>query len=61
MNSQREKPVFTYPEVEVFYQSDFAIPREKVEPLLNLPGETMAEDLRKMLNDAILHFEFFQV
>lgn len=60
MNNQREKPVFTHPEVEVFYKYDFAIPREKVEPLLNLPRETLAEDLRKMLNDAILHFEFFQ-
>ena len=60
MKSQREKPVFTHPEVEVFYQHDFAIPREKVESLLNLPRETLAEDLKKMLNDAILHFEFFR-
>lgn len=60
MKSQREKPVFTHPELEVFYQYDFAIPREKVEPLLKLPKETLVEDLGEMLNDAILHFEFFQ-
>ena len=33
MSNQKEKPVFTHPEIEVFYQYDLAIPREKVEAL----------------------------
>lgn len=60
MKQQRNKPVFTHPEIEALYQYDFAIPREKVEAILQLPRESLIEDLRKVLRDSIDNFDFFR-
>ena len=55
-----QQPNFNHPEVKVFYEHDLNIPREKVEAVLQLPRETLVEDLRKMLRDAIDRYEYFK-
>lgn len=60
MKHQRNKPVFSHPEIEALYQHDFAIPREKVEAILQLPRNSLIEDLKKVLRDSIDNFEFFK-
>ncbi len=53
-------PDFNHPEVRAFYEYDLSIPKEKVEEILQLPRETLIEDMETMLMDTIQRDEFFR-
>lgn len=54
-----KKPSFTHPEVEMLYQQDLDIDYDIVKGLLELPDETLIEDLELVLTDAIRRYEYF--
>jgi len=54
-----KKPSFTHPEVEELYQQDLDIDYDIIEGLLELPDETLIEDLELVLTDAIRRYEYF--
>ena len=60
MENSNQLPKFIHPEVEVIYNYDLNIPSEKIEAILQLPRETLIEDLKTVLNDAILRFDYFE-
>lgn len=60
MSLNIELPKFNHPEVSVFYEYDLSIPKEKVIPILELPRDTLIEDLETMLMDTIKRDAFFR-
>ncbi len=60
MEHNIELPNFNHPEVSVFYEYDLSIPKEKVIPILELPRETLIEDLETMIMDSIQRDSFFR-
>ncbi len=55
-----QKPKFTHPEIEQLYQFGFDIPEEVILELLELPHESLIDDLEKVIDDAINRFEYFK-
>jgi len=60
MSNRTERPSFHHPEVEVLYDHDFTIPRANVKAILQLPRETLIQDLRRILQDAIERYPYFR-
>lgn len=52
-------PKFNHPEVHVFYEYDLSIPKKEVAKVLELPRETLIEDMEMMLMDCIERYEYF--
>jgi len=53
-------PDFNHPEVRVFYEYDLSIPKEKVEAILQLPRETLIEDMETMIMETIDRDKYFR-
>lgn len=53
-------PNFNHPEVRVFYEHDLSIPKETVAQILQLPRDTLIEDMESILMDVIHRDEFFR-
>lgn len=53
-------PDFNHPEVRAFYEHDLYIPKEKVEAILQLPRETLIEDMETIIMDTIQRDKFFR-
>lgn len=53
-------PALHHPELEDLYRYDLRIPAEKVEAILRLPRETLVEDLKAILRDAVHRYAFFK-
>lgn len=53
------KPDFTHKEVEWLYENDLYFPGEKIDALLELPKETLANDLEMVLLDSINRYKYF--
>jgi hypothetical protein len=54
------RPALHHPELEDLYRYDLRIPAEKVEAILRLPRETLAEDLKAILRDAVQRHASFR-
>jgi hypothetical protein len=53
-------PALHHPELEDLYRYDLRIPAEKVEAILRLPRQTLVEDLKAILRDAVNRYAFFK-
>ncbi len=53
-------PNFNHPEVRAFYEYDLSIPKEKVEQILQLPRETLIEDMETIIMETIQRGDFFK-
>ena len=53
-------PDFNHPEVQIFYEHDLSISKEKVAQILQLPRKTLIEDMEVIVMDCIQRNEFFQ-
>ncbi len=53
-------PALHHPELEDLYRYDLRIPAEKVEAILRLPRETLVEDLKAILRDAVQRHASFR-
>ena len=54
-----EKPVFIHPEIEWLYQFDSKIDIEKLNIILSLKRETLIADLKTVLKDAVVRYEYY--
>ena len=59
VKQKTEVPVFTHPEINMLYENDFNISKQKLEQILSLPRESLIEDLLKVLKDTIERYEHF--
>ena len=57
--STNKAPVFSHPEVEIFYHTSLDIDRKILRDIMAFPRETLIEDMKKMLMDSIARFEYF--
>ncbi len=55
-----EGPVFTHPGVECLYKYGMDIPRDELRQMLALPHYSLASDLEKILDDAIIRYHYFE-
>ncbi len=53
-------PKFNHPEIEILYKSDFYLAEEEIKKILELPRETLIQDLEKVLKDSIERYSFFE-
>lgn len=53
------EPVFTHKEVKWLYENDLYFPIEKLDALLELPKETLENDLELVLLDSINRYKYF--
>ncbi len=60
MSNPTNRPIFHHPEIEILYEHDFTIPRANVEAILQLPRETLIQDLRRIVQDAIERYPYFR-
>lgn len=60
MSPTKTAPSFHHTEVEKLYYFEFNIPVQILEEILELPHETLAQDLEIMLEDASQRFDYFQ-
>ncbi len=56
-----EPPSFNHPKVNWLYEHDLQIERERIQKLLDLPRETLVEDLETVIEDSIRRYEYFQM
>lgn len=54
-----EAPVFTHPEVHIFYRTALGIDRNTLHGIMSLPRETLVDDMKKMLMDSIARYDYF--
>ncbi len=58
--SQREtKPAFTHKEIQWLYEASIRIEKEKLKSILELPYETLVQDLLIVLKDCIYRYDHF--
>lgn len=55
------KPFFNHPEVENFYKVNLRVSRDFVEQILNLPKQTLLDDLHTVLSDGINRYQYFKL
>jgi len=55
-----QPPEFTHPEIHDLYEKDYYIDRDMLAKILALPRESLIDDLRKVLRDAIQRYEYFE-
>jgi tetratricopeptide (TPR) repeat protein len=55
-----EPPVFNHPEIEVLYHNTLRIDPALISNILQLPRQSLLEDLHSILDDAIRRFEYFR-
>jgi len=55
-----QEPQFTHPEIEHLYQFGFDIPENIIRELLELPTESLVQDLERVIEDAINRYEYFK-
>ena len=61
LSDKQGKPVFNHTEIHALYQYNLDnIPKNVVETILNLPRQTLIQDLEHALMDTILRFDSFQ-
>ncbi len=60
VEQKTEPPIFTNPEINMLYENDFSIGKQKLEQILSLPRESLIEDLLKVLLDSIERYEYFE-
>lgn len=58
--TKTEKPIFNHPEVEIIYINGVKINPKILEELLQLPQQTLIEDLCTVLNDGIERYSYFK-
>ncbi|WP_199223361.1 SEC-C metal-binding domain-containing protein [Brumimicrobium oceani] len=58
--TKTDAPVFNHEEIKLLYDYDLEIPFEEIQLILDLPRESLIEDLAKMLNDGIERFSYFE-
>ena len=54
-----EEPKYNHPEIKKLYDHDLAIPQSLINDLLDLPRETLIQDLEAVVTDAIQRYEYF--
>jgi len=54
-----QPPEFMHPQIHELYKADYHIDREVLAGILALPRESLIDDLRKVLRDAIQRYEYF--
>ncbi|MBK9015861.1 MAG: DUF1186 domain-containing protein [Saprospiraceae bacterium] len=54
-----EKPTFHHPEIWALYEHDIRIPQDLLRNILELPRETLLQDLETVLLDGVRRFEYF--
>ncbi len=59
-NSIDEKPVFTHSQIQYLYEYGINISGEKLNEILALPRETLISDLEKVLDDAVMRYNYFK-
>ncbi len=55
-----EAPVFNHPEIEVLYHNTLRIDPALISNILQLPRQSLLEDLHSILDDAIRRFKYFR-
>ncbi len=58
-NQTDAPPAFHHAEMDWLYEHDMVLPPDKVRAILELPHETLIEDLETVLQDGIRRFEYF--
>ncbi len=53
-------PEFTHKEIGLLYKNDFSIDRKLFTEILDLPRQSLIEDLNKVLKDSIIRFNYFK-
>lgn len=56
----KKEPVFIHPEIKLLYQYGFQIDFNIIKNLIELPRESLIEDLRKVVNDGISRYKYFK-
>jgi DNA-binding Lrp family transcriptional regulator len=56
-----QPPVFYHPEIYELYKDDFEIDQDILAKILKLPRESVISDLRKVLQDGICRYEYFDL
>jgi hypothetical protein len=54
-----EEPEFTHPEIKELYQYGLYIPAETIRKILELPHDSLVQDLLAVLQDAINRYDYF--
>lgn len=54
------EPLFINPEIKLLYQFSFQVDINMIEKLLELPRESLIEDLQKVVIDSIVRYKFFR-
>ncbi len=57
--NKTEPPKFNHPEIEQLYHFEMDIPTDLFSNLLQLPRESLLEDLKLIVEDSILRYSFF--
>jgi Protein of unknown function (DUF1186)/SEC-C motif len=52
-------PQFYHPQIQWLYEEGYDIPQDKVTAILNLPRQTLIEDLKKVIDDSCARFDYF--
>ena len=60
LNAVYIAPKFNHPEINVLYEYELDLPHDLINKILNLPRETLIQDLETILNDAVINFHYYQ-
>ncbi len=54
-------PDFYHKEIELLYKNDFYLDKKIITEILELPRQSLIEDLNKVLEDSIVRFNYFKI
>jgi len=59
-SSENAPPIFNHPEIINLYNNGIRIPQSLLREIIQLPRQTLIEDLEKVINDSIFRYNYFK-